>query len=248
MICKSMWRAVFFLDNLIDNGEEQCLPWGWYLQVDFQIFLVCIFILLIYSWKKKIAVIISSVLMVGSWTYNVIFTQQHKIKLFTSIETLLAFQSYFLNIYIKPYARWSPYILGLFLGILYVEYNNQKKIDQKDSLIVKCLMLKSYLEKHWIRRRLIEWLGIGLMAFIAFIPRTLQNGGTWPQILDSLYLCFSRMLFNIGIILVIFPTLLGLKGSFFNTILDTYLFNLVGKISFCAYLLHYIVVTQMLGV
>jgi peptidoglycan/LPS O-acetylase OafA/YrhL len=86
------------------------------------------------------------------------------------------------------------------------------------------------------------------MAFLAFIPRTLQNGAEWPQIVHSLYLCFSRVLFNIGIILTLGPSLLGLKCSFFRTILDTSLFNYIAKISFCGYLVHYIILSQVLGV
>lgn len=86
------------------------------------------------------------------------------------------------------------------------------------------------------------------MAFLAFIPRTLQNGGQWPQILHSLYLYFSRILFNVGLMLMLLPTLLGVKGSFVMNVLDTALFNYLGKISFCAYLIHYVVLSQVLAV
>ena len=42
-------------------------------------------------------------------------------------------------------------------------------------------------------------------------------------------------------------TLLGIKSSFFRTVLDTKFFNFMAKISFCVYLVHYIVITQVLG-
>ena len=44
--------------------------------------------------------------------------------------------------------------------------------------------------------------------------------------------------------MVIFPTILGCKGSFFKTLLDNTLFNFLAKISFCTYLIHLIVITQ----
>lgn len=82
------------------------------------------------------------------------------------------------------------------------------------------------------------------MAFLVFVPRSLQENGNWDQVWHSLYLVSSRLLFNVGILLVILPTLLGLKTSFFRTILDTKLFNFIAKISFCVYLVHYIVLSQ----
>lgn len=86
------------------------------------------------------------------------------------------------------------------------------------------------------------------MAFLTFIPHTLQNGGSWPQIAHSLYLCFSRVFFNLGIALAIGPTLLGIQNSFVMTLLDSSLFDFLAKISFCGYLVHYIVLSQVLAV
>jgi peptidoglycan/LPS O-acetylase OafA/YrhL len=85
------------------------------------------------------------------------------------------------------------------------------------------------------------------MLFVVFIPRGLQQGNKWPQAWHSIYLVFSRFVFAIGIILVILPTLLGIKNSFFRTILDTRLFNFLAKISFCVYLVHYIVLSQIIS-
>lgn len=64
----------------------------------------------------------------------------------------------------------------------------------------------------------------------------------------SLYLCFSRVFFNLGITLTITPTLLGVRNSFVMTLLDTSLFKFLAKISFCGYLVHYIVLSQVLAV
>lgn len=44
-----MWKTLLFVDNLVDNGEKQCMGWGWYLQNDMQIFLYSLFVLLIYN-------------------------------------------------------------------------------------------------------------------------------------------------------------------------------------------------------
>jgi peptidoglycan/LPS O-acetylase OafA/YrhL len=85
------------------------------------------------------------------------------------------------------------------------------------------------------------------MAFVVFIPRMLQTGSQWPQIWHSLYFCFSRIIFLLGLTMVILSSLLGIKTSFFRILLDTSLFNIIAKISFCVYLVHFIVLSQYLG-
>jgi peptidoglycan/LPS O-acetylase OafA/YrhL len=118
-MCQNMWRSIFFVDNLIGNGKEQCMPWGWYLQVDFQIFLACLLVLGVFSYNRKAGLGLGGSMIIGSWTFNMIFTQQNNQKMFTDLNALITFNHYFLNVYIKPYARWTPYILGAFLGIAY---------------------------------------------------------------------------------------------------------------------------------
>lgn len=98
------------------------------------------------------------------------------------------------------------------------------------------------IRMRWLRW-LMELIGLGVMAFLVFIPRTLQEGGEWPQIWHSLYFCLSKPLFILGMVFVILPPLLGIK-SFFRTILDTRLFNFIAKISFCTYLVHLMVIYQ----
>jgi hypothetical protein len=48
---------------------------------------------------------------------------------------------------------------------------------------------KERLENNKLLRIIIEWSGIAIMAFLAFILRTLQTGQKWDQIWHSLYAC-----------------------------------------------------------
>jgi peptidoglycan/LPS O-acetylase OafA/YrhL len=47
--------------------------------------------------------------------------------------------------------------------------------------------------------------------------------------------------------MVTFPTILGCRGSFFQTLLDNKLFNFMAKISFCTYLIHLMVIIQYIS-
>ncbi len=97
-----------------------CLDWGWYLQVDFQIFIVCVVLLFLYRKINKVgSYVTAAALIIASWFYNVYYTYVHKQRLITDVSSLMNFRDYYLDVYIKPYARWAPYILGLYLGIAY---------------------------------------------------------------------------------------------------------------------------------
>ena len=62
------------MSNLIGNGDRMCLGWGWYLQVDFQLFIIGVLLIYLYS-KNKIAFIVTSgVITVGSLAFNFVWT------------------------------------------------------------------------------------------------------------------------------------------------------------------------------
>ena len=92
----------------------------------------------------------------------------------------------------------------------------------------------------------MEWGGLIIMSFIIIIPRLLQVGYIWPQVIHSLYYAVSKPIFLIGLLLVVLPTLIGYQKSFFNTILTPKIFHFISRISFCTYLVHYIVISQFL--
>lgn len=163
--------------------------------------------------------------------------------MFTDTTSLLNFQNYFLDVYIKPYARWTPYFMGLYSGIFYFNYQNAE-LQQNNSLNIRLAQLKATMQSNKLVRIAFEWIGVCIMAFIVLIPRTLQLGFTWPQIIHSIYFCFSKPLFIIGMTMMILPTILGIKNSFFRLILDCTLFNCVAKVSFCTYLVHLMFIYQ----
>lgn len=68
--CKSLWKPILFVDNILGNGERMCMAWGWYLQNDMQIFIFSIPILFVYSRHRKVSYLIIQVLIVLSLIYN----------------------------------------------------------------------------------------------------------------------------------------------------------------------------------
>lgn len=72
--CSTIWRSVFFIANLVDNGQVECLGWSWYLQVDFQLFIISLFLLFLYNWKKIVALIVTIFFMAASSVFCFIYT------------------------------------------------------------------------------------------------------------------------------------------------------------------------------
>lgn len=90
----------------------------------------------------------------------------------------------------------------------------------------------------------MQFLGLFIVFFIIFIPRTLQANTTyaWPQWLHSFYLTFTKLFFVMGVSMLATPALLGIKNDWFFFLMDTKIFNFIAKISFWTYLIHYMIV------
>lgn len=72
-----MWKPLIFVDNLIDNGNKQCMGWGWYLQNDMQIFILSLVILLIHSKSRFWSFVTVYLCVIGSFGYTMQHSYDH---------------------------------------------------------------------------------------------------------------------------------------------------------------------------
>ncbi len=240
-----MWKPLFFVDNLVDNGETQCMGWGWYLQNDMQLFIISLFFLFIYALKPLLSKILILLAIIASCIFTFVWTFIHEVGIITHLNDFGKWGDFSTNVYIKPWARASPYLFGVLIGMFYVEYllidKNRKEGDmQRESLFGK---LSIKLKAHRTIRVLMEWTGVAIILFIILILRTLQTGGTWPQYALSLYQSVAKLVFVMALTLAILPSLLGCHNSIIFFTMDTRLFNFIAKISFCTYLIHLTILT-----
>lgn len=126
-----MWKPLLFVDNLVDNGETQCMGWGWYLQNDMQLFLVSLILLFVYSIKPIVSKILIGLLSLGAIIFTYVWTYDHDVYVISHLNDFSTWGDYMLNVYMKPWARAPPYMVGLFLGIIYYEYLEESKIIQR---------------------------------------------------------------------------------------------------------------------
>ena len=131
--CDGMWRSLLFVDNLVNNGTTMCMGWGWYLQNDMQLFVYSVFIVLVYSKSRTAGYLAIFFSMAASFAFNMYYTFNHGTRHPLHTEDLVNWGTYMQNVYIKPWARCSPYLYGLALGFLYMDFvaAEKEEINQK---------------------------------------------------------------------------------------------------------------------
>ena len=113
-----MWRSLLFVDNFVNNGATMCMGWSWYLQNDMQIFIYCIFVLLIYKYNKFACHMLIAWSICASFAFTMYQTFTHHYRNMTHLTDSNP-PEYMGDVYIKPWARCPPYLYGLFLGMMY---------------------------------------------------------------------------------------------------------------------------------
>ena len=121
-----MWKEILFVSNFASDGQ-MCLGWGWYLQVDFQLFIAGVVLLSIYNRYPRVMLGLCGVLGVGGMTYMAYWTYRDEIHLFIDLNHPSKNQSKFLeSTYTNPLARCPPYLMGLVFGIFYMQFRSNQ--------------------------------------------------------------------------------------------------------------------------
>ncbi|KAL4497864.1 hypothetical protein ABPG72_000619 [Tetrahymena utriculariae] len=125
--CDSIWWQKILYINNFTTDSTRCFVWQWYLASDIQMFIGSLILIVIYA-NHRIAGKISIILCcIVSVTFGIILADKHNYHITISYLTVPT-----ANYYTKPQYRCPPYLIGLYLGILYKEYTSLKG-DEKQS-------------------------------------------------------------------------------------------------------------------
>lgn len=131
-----MWREILFISNFIDNGRNSCLGWGWYIQVDFQLFVVGVMLLYLYTKKKWAFYLVNVLMALASTAYHFIYTYLNQIRIITDRSPCPKMGDYMVEVYNQPHGRCVPYLIGLVVGVLYMEYKSSFLITQNKPQVI----------------------------------------------------------------------------------------------------------------
>ena len=149
--------------------------------------------------------------------------------------------NYMNHYYFRPYTRAAPYLLGLFLGILYKEAELENSLKEKKALLNR---LKQLLLRKKRIKLVFYAIGLFLINFIIFFPkRLIDDKSAFSQTFQWIFITFSRTFYVFGLFCVTVCCLLNIP-DIIGFIAGWKIWGFIARISFCAYLVHFFVIQR----
>jgi len=233
------WTNLLFLNNIVPDWLGiGCLGQSWYLAADFQMFLVAVPLLGLYSrerkwgWASFSAIIVLSVVWSGSLAWKYGYTVQ-----VASREN--AENHYTSRYYVQPFCRFAPYVLGLFCGLVHHCHSVYQVSGQVSDPFA--LTLAQAFSRRFVRISALI-LGVTVSLVLVLLERdafqAIEDPSlAWTPAANVLYISLSRAVWGLCLSAVWLPILLG-KDIGVGWVLSWELWAPLAKLSFCAYLIH----------
>jgi len=202
------------------------MSWVWYLANDMQFFIISpIFIYSFYKYKL-LGWGVLVVFFIGAFVAMGVIVGDNKFS--TSLIVLSTNQNYFSRYYEAPWARISPYLVGI--GTAFAIEHLQKNEDGKHPKFHFTILTAGYVISGFFILSCIY----GIYPLYQITATDIPN---WPLAENIMYLTFSRAAFVLGIA---FPTLafyVG-HGGYVNKLLSLDYWFPFARLTYGAYLLH----------
>ena len=236
---KYWWTNLFYVNNLYPwRNEEECIPWTWYLANDMQFYIFSPLILIPLYFLFPLGLVISAVVLLVSFVVSgtLASVYDHQANEFASIaynyesNNTSPYTTYTNLLYIKPWHRVAPYIVGLILG--YVLY---------------CFRLPK--TKRYVNYPvfLVMWIFSGIFLISTLYGLYFQWHGHVPTKAENvIYITFSRFTWSLGLALLVFSCHHGYGGPI-NWFLSMKFWIPLSRVSYNAYLIHPLFLTIFFG-
>jgi len=111
----------------------------------------------------------------------------------------------------------------------------------KEGLIERSSLVKA-MTNTTMKRTLMTLTGLTTCLLIGAAQRELQLNDHWSYSKELFYAVYSRAVFPLALNIALLPALLG-KGRLLRTLLGNRLMIILGRLSFCTYLVHQVVLS-----
>uniref|UniRef100_A0A7E4V816 NRF domain-containing protein n=1 Tax=Panagrellus redivivus TaxID=6233 RepID=A0A7E4V816_PANRE len=220
--CKnSWWVNLLYLNNFFKQ-DDQCMGWTWYMANDFQLHCFApILIIALYKLENK-GVILAVLMLAASCGVNLYITLIRGYPpaplLTSTLEIIAVLDAYWTELYVKPYIRCAPYIVGCIVGYA---LNATRKIFPMTVL-----------------QQLVTWIiAFSLGGYSVFGLFHYTKTGEISVAWHVMYTLFGRLSFSLFLGWIIFACETG-NADKINRILGHKMFMPLSRMTFCAYLLH----------
>ncbi|XP_077982994.1 nose resistant to fluoxetine protein 6-like [Glandiceps talaboti] len=231
---KYWWSTLLYINNFVPNTlTGECIGWTWYLANDWQFYVISPLILIPLFWSKIVGFVITSILLcasfittgvlMGVYDFKVDFLQQANdgANALHPGETAPTYSDY---IYIKPYCRIAPYLVGIVMGYALQQIRSKK---------IQVVISPIYGALGWAVATVIG------MSVVYGLYGT-AHGHELTAAGNITYAVFSRFAWGLALAWVVFACQFGLGGAI-NDFLSWSAFVPLSRLTFTAYLLHPII-------
>lgn len=219
------WTNLLYVNNFVKT-KEMCMGWSWYLANDMQMYILSPLILVPIFYNKILGGIVSAVFLASTIIASGVISHIHEfpVQSFSQYAPTKQDKHYGELMYIPVYTRIGPYIVGLVTGYILYKCN------------CKCKLPK------WIN--LSCWLMCVLMTTaIIYGPFTYEDNHIMSTNDSAAYYALHRTGWGVAVCWIIFACATG-NGGFVNDVLSWSPYVPLGRLTYCAYLLHPLVMSK----
>ncbi|XP_068672762.1 nose resistant to fluoxetine protein 6-like isoform X1 [Montipora foliosa] len=229
---KHWWTNLLYINNIYP-GKDECMGWTWYLANDMQFYIITpVILFLAYRFRLRGLIAIVGFLLSTSFTVTAVIYSNYDVR-GTTFSSLLSGEDASNLVYVKPYCRIPPYLVGLTLG-----YFLQHKKE------LKCSKVHTYM------LNVAGWcLAIILAVSTLYGPEKndrLLDREPFSRTEDLVYGTFGRFAWSLATAWVIFACHYGL-GGLVDKILSAPFWIPLSRLTYCTYLVHVITLNTLSG-
>ncbi|XP_068191349.1 O-acyltransferase like protein [Antennarius striatus] len=225
MDCNTYWWANLLLISNLLQVHEICIPWTWYLSLDFQCYTTTPLLVYLYRINTGMFAVVAGGLLLMTTLASAIVTAVCQLPVFQP--STLTYENYVLSYYVKPYTRYGPFLIGILMGI----YLTTRK--------------KQLLKHKW--QAAVGWsCCLSLMAALMGLAYVLKETPAHPSVPHALYQGLHRTLWAAALTWIILACEDG-YGGFIKTLLSFGFWVPLSNISFACYLTHPVFIILYIG-
>ena len=228
---KYWWTNLLYINNFYPwRLNAECMGWSWYLANDMQFYVLAPLIIIPLYYFSPVGLVVTGLFLIASAIANGVIATNNGYTASYNLPTNVTNDGESDDIYVKPYCRVPPYLVGLILGFL--------------------IYKKVRFPLHWILNYVIYsviWLlSAGLCFAVVYGLYNTWHGHILTEAQNITYFMFSRFAWGLGLALMVFACHNG-YGCVINDFLSMKFWIPLSRLTYTAYLVHPIVLTVLYG-
>ncbi|XP_076301815.1 nose resistant to fluoxetine protein 6-like [Lasioglossum baleicum] len=212
---KYWWRNLLYINNFY-SWDELCLSWSWYIGNDMQFFIYGTILLMLYSWRSYIGLSLGAVTLISCILLNGYLAYE-----LDYAHTLDDIQRTLTALYMRPWLRIGPFLVGMFTATIIDKMNYKLNLTTKG--------------------KILGWT-MGVLCNCSILFGGMERN--MPMLMRIIYTAMSRTFWGVGISWLIVACITN-NGGIVNQILSLKLWIPLSRLTFCAYLLHPLIISSM---